>query len=121
MTYSSWQSNGVPRAAALHVVNFNHLDWYERGACRGRAPRKGAKYDLFFPEPMANPDGPMRARIREAKQICEECPVLAECRAFSFEHATQITDGIWGGLTTPERMNERRKIMRKAQNCQQRR
>ena len=39
------------------------------------------------------------ARIRDAKAVCETCPVKAECLAA----ATDADHGIWGGLTVAER------------------
>ena len=38
--------------------------------------------------------------ISKAKQVCERCPVKAECLAFAYE--TEAV-GVWGGTTTGER------------------
>ena len=46
--------------------------------------------------------GPARRnRDSAAKQVCEVCPVLAQCRA----HALQVREpyGVWGGMTEDER------------------
>ena len=43
------------------------------------------------------------ARIREAKDICRACPLIAACRAA----ATDDDPGVWGGLTREERAAHR--------------
>lgn len=69
-------------------------DWQMRGACRGMDSA------LFFhPE---GERGPARAnREADAKQVCQGCPVLAQCRA----HALTVHEpyGVWGGLSEAER------------------
>lgn len=69
-------------------------EWELHAACRG------LDSTLFF-----NDDGeraPLRAR-REAtaKQLCRDCPVLAQCR----QHALKVCEpyGVWGGLSPRER------------------
>ena len=55
---------------------------------------------MFF-----HPDGERgRARLqreRRAKEMCRQCPVMAQCRA----HALEVGEpyGIWGGLSETER------------------
>ena len=69
-------------------------DWQRSGACRGRDSAQ------FF-----HPDGERgRARLqreRRAKEMCRQCPVMAQCRA----HALGVGEpyGIWGGLSETER------------------
>lgn len=47
-------------------------------------------------------DPPHRARrIREAKRLCGQCPVLRPCRDQALTGVEQY--GIWGGLTACER------------------
>ena len=82
-------------AAAPH-----HEGWREVAACRGVAS------SVFF-----SPDGERgQARARReanARQICEECPVLAQCR----DHALTAdeTYGIWGGMTEADRRRHARR------------
>jgi WhiB family redox-sensing transcriptional regulator len=38
---------------------------------------------------------------RQAKELCKECPVIAECGAFAVANQEQF--GIWGGMTPRER------------------
>lgn len=69
-------------------------EWQLQAACRGM------DVEVFF-----HPDrerNPYRAqRISEAKRICGECPVIAQCRA----HALSVCEsfGVWGGLSEDER------------------
>jgi WhiB family redox-sensing transcriptional regulator len=69
-------------------------DWQLRGACRRQPSER-----FFHPE---QERGAVRyERIRQAKHICAQCPVLAQCR----EHALRVEEpyGIWGGLDESER------------------
>jgi WhiB family transcriptional regulator, redox-sensing transcriptional regulator len=61
---------------------------------------RNAPAELFFPLPGDDP-GP-------AKAICARCPALARCRI----HALGLPnlEGIWGGLTEPERHAERQRL-----------
>ena len=47
--------------------------------------------------------------IRRVKEVCSMCPVTEDCLAFAIE--TRQGDGVWGGLTTKERVYLRRKWM----------
>jgi len=53
-------------------------------------------------------------RVQRAKQVCNECPVLRQCR----DHALTVQEpyGIWGGLDEGERRAAfaRRRQLRKA-------
>jgi len=61
--------------------------WQERAACRG------ARIEVFFPG-RGETAGP-------ARQVCARCPVCRQCLEFAVSN--RIVDGIWGGLTGPER------------------
>ena len=61
--------------------------WRERAACRG------ARIEVFFPG-RGETAGP-------ARQVCASCPVRQQCLEFAVSN--RIVDGIWGGLTGPER------------------
>ena len=69
-------------------------NWQHRGSCRG------AETSVFF-APDNEPAGARRRREQTAKQICQQCPVLNECR----DHALSTREpyGIWGGLTERDR------------------
>ena len=68
--------------------------WQMRGACRG--------FDsavFFHPE---RERGPAKAdRNARAKQVCQACPVIEECRRHAL--STQEPYGVWGGMTVDER------------------
>lgn len=74
--------------------NADMWDWQMRGLCRG------VDSEVFF-----HPDGERgRARAQRefrAKQMCQRCPVITQCRA----HALEVGEpyGIWGGLGESER------------------
>ena len=64
----------------------------------GRAACKGMDPDLFMPLRGEN------KKIRAAKVICRECPVIAECFEYGLQLATMHdTHGIFGGITRSER------------------
>lgn len=47
--------------------------------------------------------------IRRVKEVCALCPVTEDCLAYAIE--TRQGDGVWGGLTSRERIYLRRKWM----------
>ena len=63
------------------------MRWQVEAACRGVDP------DLFYPA-----QGESAA---EAKAVCRECPVTAECLDYALE--TRQRFGIWGGKSESER------------------
>lgn len=72
--------------------------WQLRGRCLGYP------LEVFFPEDRLKSG--LRQRENEAKLICRQCPVLAECR----EHALRTPEqhGVWGAMTARERARELR-------------
>ena len=69
-------------------------DWQMRGACRGMD-------STFFFHPEGE-RGPARVgREARAKQVCQGCPVLEQCRTHAL--AVQEPYGVWGGLSESER------------------
>jgi len=60
------------------------VEWYDQAACGGQNART---FDEATPA--------------EAKEICGGCPVRVECVYDAL--ASKATNGIWGGLTYPER------------------
>ena len=67
--------------------------WAEHGECQGQP-------ELFY---SAEEDlkGVRRDKERRAKQICQQCPVLLECRRHAM-HERELY-GVWGGLSEMER------------------
>jgi WhiB family redox-sensing transcriptional regulator len=66
--------------------------WQDRAVCAQ------VGFDMFFPEKGGS--------TQEAKQVCEGCPVRAECLEYALTE--NIGHGIWGGLSVPEREKLRR-------------
>ena len=70
------------------------LPWQKEAKCLQAEP------DTFFPEKGGS--------TREAKRICAQCTVRAECLEYALENEERF--GIWGGLSE----RERRKLKRLA-------
>jgi len=77
------------------AAQHEQLLWQERAACRGPL---GA---VFFPPPFSERKREKVAREAKAKNICEACPVLDECRYYALSIREQ--HGVWGGLSEQER------------------
>jgi WhiB family redox-sensing transcriptional regulator len=67
-------------------------EWMNWARCRNVDP------EIFFP---IGSVGPALDQIDEAKRICGQCRVDAECLAFALE--TGQDHGVWGGTTPEER------------------
>lgn len=74
--------------------------WHSEARCR----QPGVDPEIFFP---VGETGPALRLIREAKTLCAQCPVIAQCRDYALRAGEP--DGIWGGLTTTERRRVRRR------------
>ncbi len=74
--------------------------WAERAACRD------VPTDLFFPD--GYQARRFQAQIQEAKAVCADCPVRAECLtdvlALSVD---RDSNGVYAGLTPDERRDLR--------------
>nr|WP_197702423.1 MULTISPECIES: WhiB family transcriptional regulator [Corynebacterium] len=69
-------------------------EWQEQALCAQTDP------EAFFPEKGGS--------TREAKRICQGCPVRDDCLEFALEHDERF--GIWGGLSERERRRLKREI-----------
>jgi WhiB family redox-sensing transcriptional regulator len=69
-------------------------------AWRAHARCKGVSTSVFFP---ARGDG---FSLRVARQLCQCCPVQAECRAYAL--STHVRYGVWGGTSERQRVRLRR-------------
>ena len=67
--------------------------WADRGSCQGRP-------EMFYNEE-DDLKGIRRDKERCAKQICDQCPVIVQCRHYAMQ-ARELY-GVWGGLTEMER------------------
>lgn len=63
------------------------LSWREHALCAQTDP------EAFFPEKGGS--------TREAKKVCQSCPVRTECLSYALDHDERF--GIWGGLSERER------------------
>jgi len=75
--------------AALHLAGADDRepDWRDSALCAETDP------EAFFPEKGGS--------TREAKAVCRNCPVKAECLAYALDKGEGF--GIWGGLSERER------------------
>jgi WhiB family transcriptional regulator, redox-sensing transcriptional regulator len=95
----------MPQPQQLPGPNADIWDWQMSGLCRG------VDSSMFF-----HPDGERgRARAQRemrAKEMCRQCPVVAQCRA----HALAVGEpyGIWGGLSESERELLLKRAIRRA-------
>jgi Transcription factor WhiB len=82
--------------------------WMDRALCRGM-PTK-----VFFPprSPLLGrpPSDDVRAAWEHAKTICDQCPVLAQCRRDTLGEEY----GVWGGLDEGQRARRRADLARQA-------
>jgi WhiB family redox-sensing transcriptional regulator len=66
--------------------------WMAEAVCREVDP------EVFFP---VGSTGPAAQQIAEAKFVCHQCPVRAECLSWAL--ATGQDSGVWGGMSEDER------------------
>lgn len=76
-------------------MNFRNMTWRDDAACRDDDT------SIFFPD--------READVARAVAICATCPVRDDCLEFALR--TRQVDGVWGGLTEPERRRVRRRRM----------
>lgn len=81
-------------------MNFRNMTWREDAACRDQDTA------IFFPN--------NEAGATLAAEICATCPVREQCLEFALQ--TRQVDGVWGGLTEPERRRVRRRRMAAARS-----
>ena len=76
-------------------MNFRNIAWRDDAACRDEDTA------IWFPD--------TEDEIARAVRFCDSCPVREQCLEFALE--TRQVDGVWGGLTEPERRRARRRRM----------
>ncbi|MFE3452429.1 WhiB family transcriptional regulator [Nonomuraea sp. NPDC059194] len=79
--------------------------WQNAAACRGEP------LWLFFGS-AGERHSEREEREAEAKSICAQCPVRAECATYALSRPEKY--GTWGGLNPEERASERRRRQRRA-------
>lgn len=82
--------------------------WAERGAC------VGTDTGLFFPNGFSQKMSD--ARVARAKEFCECCTVAEQCLRWALAANEQ---GVWGGMTGPERARLQEAEQAAEQNPQQ--
>ena len=75
-----------------------HMPWMEQASCA-----QTHEPDTWFPLPSDT-----GGRVQTAKRICARCPVRTDCLEYAMTGADrswpgQDGEGVWGGLTAPER------------------
>ena len=70
------------------------------------APCQSVDPETFFPDPTNIP------LISEAKSLCKQCNPNTKNDCLTYALTNKIGYGIWGGLTTDERKNVRRREQR---------
>jgi WhiB family transcriptional regulator, redox-sensing transcriptional regulator len=65
------------------------LSWQDAARCAETDP------EVFFPEKGGS--------TREARKVCRECEVRAECLEYALKHESVFRFGVWGGLSERER------------------
>lgn len=73
--------------------------WRRDAVCRDTDP------ELFFP---VGTTGQALLQIDQAKRVCGECPVQADCLQYALD--TNQDAGIWGGTSEDERRSLRRTL-----------
>lgn len=84
------------------VLALTDMMWEPSPEWRKDAACSGADADTFFPI------GEDEALAAPAKEVCAACPVQEQCLQYAL--ATNQTEGVWGGMTGPERRRLRRRI-----------
>lgn len=82
---SGWTEND-------NVFSFRRPTWHNLANCRNVSGR------IFFEEAV-------RIIVKEAKAVCNKCPVRERCLDFAIRNEEV---GIWGGMTTTERRRHAR-------------
>jgi len=73
-------------------------------ACVGEDPA------LFDTDLTAKYDRPMATRIKMGKKICETCDIKPDCLQYALDN--NMSSGVWGGLSSSERNELKRKTSR---------
>jgi len=80
------------RRRSRPAAGYDRASWRESAACRF------LDTELFFP---ISKTGLALTEIREAKAVCQGCPVRQACLTFALD--THQGYGIWGGYDEDER------------------
>jgi WhiB family redox-sensing transcriptional regulator len=81
-------------AILLPAPSAYEWDWQLQARCRG------ADSAVFF-SPHGERGHARTQRVKKAKEVCAECPVLETCRSYAIGAGEPY--GVWGGLDSAER------------------
>lgn len=70
--------------------------WQDLARCRTVDP------EWFF-SPEGERTQARNRRIRRAREVCRQCPVIGECAAFALNQREAF--GVWGGMSEGERIS----------------
>ncbi|MDA8549513.1 WhiB family transcriptional regulator [Aquiluna sp.] len=77
------------------------MTWLNQARCLNEDP------ELFFP---VGNTGPALEQIEQAKSICRQCDVSAQCLEYAIKESQDT--GVWGGLSEDERRSLKRRYAR---------
>ena len=77
------------------------MQWLNQARCLNEDP------ELFFP---VGNTGPALEQIEQAKSICRQCSVSAQCLEYAIKEKQDT--GVWGGLSEDERRSLKRRYAR---------
>lgn len=81
---------------------------YEFPKYDGTQPCASMGVDLYYYEHDVDiPFKGLKEQENKLKILCSECPFLSECRDYAIHHEIH---GFWGGMTSADRKNFRRKF-----------
>jgi WhiB family redox-sensing transcriptional regulator len=92
---------GQPPVSTLGITEHMDMQWLNQARCLNEDP------ELFFP---VGNTGPALEQIEQAKTICRQCKVSAQCLEYAIKE-NQDT-GVWGGLSEDERRSLKRRYAR---------
>jgi WhiB family transcriptional regulator, redox-sensing transcriptional regulator len=79
------------------LLNFSDYYWMRNAACKGKGY-------LMFPKEHKD-----ITYIVEARGLCADCPVKAECLEYALEFPPADMHGVWAGLTSRQLAAEQRR------------
>jgi WhiB family redox-sensing transcriptional regulator len=100
----------APRAVAIVRAADRNVqmpgNWVEHAACKGQTR---TMFVDNFPVLAHRETALERRQMKDAKRVCESCPVLEPCRAWALTDPDPAIDGVAGGMTPRERWEARRR------------
>jgi len=91
------QNKGNNSSQPIDELYIGGKDWFKHAACRGLT-------HLMFPKEHKD-----ITYIAEARRICSDCPVKAQCLEYALEFPPADMHGVWAGLTSRQLAAEQRR------------